>query len=174
MKGKRELAQLLDEARRDGEEAFSQLVTRFQGLVMKISLTMLGSQHEAQDAAQEVFLRFFRNLQAMDATRGVSAWFHKTTVRVCLNLLERRKRILLNEQPGQPDQHPARSIPASLLPGAFAVLTARERAAFVLVHLFGYSVAETGQTLRVAPGTVKSLCFRARNKMREHMEKEGQ
>jgi len=174
VKGETELTQLIQMARLGQENAFSLLVKRFEGLVMKVALTMMGTHHDAQDATQDVFLRFFRNIHVMDADLGVAAWFRKTTVRVCLNLLERRKRINFAEQPVSPDQFPTRPQGSfQALKQGLAQLTARERAAFVLVYLFGYSTTETGETLSIAAGTVKSLCFRARGKLREHLEEEG-
>ncbi len=174
MNGDTELAGLIQSAGLGQEQACLTLVQRYQGLVMKVALSMTASHHDAQDAAQEVFLRFFRNIKAMEADRGLAAWFRKTTVRVCLNHLERRKRIDFAEQPVSPDQFPAHGQPASpALTRGLAQLTPRERAAFLLIYLFGFSTAEAGKTLSISAGTVKSLCFRARGKLREFLEEDG-
>ena len=171
-----ELAELLELARGGGQDAFGQLVSRFEGVIMKTALAMTGHYDQAQDAAQEVFLSFFRSLDRIDAQRGVQAWLRKVTVHTCLTLLQRRGRIEDRERPGQPDLHPSVNTHSPMegeLTSLLAELSPRERAAFVLVYQYGYQTAEAGVVLGIAPGTVKSLCFRARHKLREAMQKQG-
>ncbi len=140
---------------------------------MKIALTMTGRHAEAQDVAQEVFLRFFRSLDRFDAARNPLAWFRTVTVRTCLNLLEQRKRVEANEQFGEPDLYPAsEQVRSGELDEVLTCLTPRERAAFVLVYQYGYSTNEAGEALGIASGTIKALCFRARGKLRKALHKD--
>lgn len=169
-----DLAELLALARNGSGKACEQLVHRFQRGVMRVAMAMTGNPDDAQDVAQEVFLRFFRSLDSIDAQRGPAAWLRKVAVRASLDHLSRYRSADQGQGPFSPDQlaGPVPELGDAALERALKELTARERGAFLLVYLFGYSTVESGEAMNCTAGTVKTLCFRARHKLRALLAKE--
>lgn len=157
------------------QEAFAALIDLFEDLVMRIAVTMTGRAVDAQDVGQEVFLRFFRSIHRIDPDQGVAAWLRKVTIRVCLDVLKRRERSPAGEaEPLDRLEAPSdRNDHGGDLQVALGYLTQRERHAFLLIYQFGYSTAEAGEILGCTSGTVKTLCFRARGKLRKALQKES-
>src|SRR5688500_20225550 len=70
-------AALVAAAARGRRDAFSDLVKRHQGTVFRIALRILRDEGEASDAAQEAFLKAFRNLQSFDTARPFAPWLYR-------------------------------------------------------------------------------------------------
>jgi RNA polymerase sigma-70 factor, ECF subfamily len=91
----RELAQ---RAAQGDREAFGGLVICHQAGVYNVACRMLGEKREAEDAAQETFLRAYRAIRTLDPQRLPGAWLKKIAVNVCLNRLERRGALSLVDE----------------------------------------------------------------------------
>ncbi len=85
------------------DDAFTEIVIRFQGRVVSLAYRYLGSAADAEDLAQEVFLRVFRARENYEPTAKFSTWIHRITANASLNVIRRRKvRKHLNaEMPGR-------------------------------------------------------------------------
>ena len=90
---------------------------------MKTALAMTGNLQDAQDAAQEAFLRFFKNLDRIDTRSAPKAWLKKITVNSSLRLLEQRKRNA--EQTSEQLEHLPTPYNDPLLPTQLANLLAK-------------------------------------------------
>lgn len=85
---------LVERAIAGDERAFAELVSRYQTAVYNLAYRMLGDAGEAEDAAQEVFLRMYRRLGTYDAEHRFSTWVLSIASHYCIDLL-RRKRLWL-------------------------------------------------------------------------------
>jgi RNA polymerase sigma-70 factor (ECF subfamily) len=157
------------------ESASRRFVQRFEGLVYGLCLRMLGRREDAEDAAQDVFLRTFRSLHRWDAGRPLTPWLVAIAANRCRTALDRRSR-----QPVAavvPEQaEAARAAPAELaeeLVLALGQLRPDYRACFELFYREELSVAEVGERLGVPQGTVKTWLHRARRELVEHLERRG-
>jgi RNA polymerase sigma-70 factor (ECF subfamily) len=72
--------------------AFELLVKAYQGRVYTLAYRLLGNRQDAEDLAQEVFLKVFRSLQQLDDPQACTAWITRITTNACLDLLDRRRR----------------------------------------------------------------------------------
>src|SRR5262245_34194777 len=72
--------------------AFEQLILRYERRVYSLSMKLLGSTHDAQDAAQEVFLRIFKYIHRFDVRKPIEPWLMQMTVNVCRNIGRSRQR----------------------------------------------------------------------------------
>src|SRR5690242_14629893 len=70
--------------------AFERLMRQHERLVLTTALRLLGNREDARDAAQEVFLRLYRNLAKVESARNLAGWLYRVTVNVCHD--QRRKR----------------------------------------------------------------------------------
>ncbi|MBV8841910.1 MAG: sigma-70 family RNA polymerase sigma factor [Bryobacterales bacterium] len=159
---------------RDAKHVFEELVAAHQGLVLRTAYRLLGRMEDAQDAAQEVFLRLYRNLRRIEG--DPRSWLYRVTVNVCRDHHRRRKHT------GQLDLHladPAISPETAaslderkrLLMQGLQTLPERERAAVVLRDIEGLSTAETAGILGVEEVTVRSHISGARVKLAKYMRK---
>jgi len=82
---------LIERAVAGDERAFAELVTRYQTAVYNLAYRMLGDAGEAEDAAQEVFLRIYRRLATYDADHRFSTWVLSIASHYCIDLLRRKR-----------------------------------------------------------------------------------
>ncbi len=163
--------ELLRDARDGDPRAFENLVRKYGGQVYQIAHSMLGQRAEAEDVYQEVFLKFLRSLGRLRASTAISAWLRKVTVRQCLDHLRHRRRqpMLLENLDDRSGAVPSESDADGRLDWLhqhLGALTARERAAVVLVYQIGLSIAECAGALGCSGGTVKALCYKGRGKLK--------
>ena len=79
-------------ARRGDDEAFSRLVEAYQRPVFSVCYRMLGDAAEAEDAAQETFIRAYTCIDSYDPSRKFSSWLLAIASHYCIDLLRRRLR----------------------------------------------------------------------------------
>src|SRR5437660_537038 len=72
--------------------AFEQIIVRHERRVFMLAMKLLGARDDAQDAAQEVFLRAFKYLHRFDVGKPIEPWLMQMTVNVCRNIGRSRQR----------------------------------------------------------------------------------
>jgi RNA polymerase sigma-70 factor (ECF subfamily) len=140
--------------------------------VQRLCRRLLGRPADAEDAAQDVFLKLFERATAFDGRARFSTWLHRLTVNTCLHRLERERLRLVRSLPGSdqapaadteaPDASLARTETRLALERMLARLSGEHRAVLVLRELEGLSYREIAATLDVPEGTVMSRLARAR------------
>lgn len=171
---------LLRRARAGDALAFDLLMRRHDLQVLRTARRLVVHAADAQDAAQEVFVRLYRSLGRIDPRRPLAAWLYRVTVNVCHDLNRARLRfraLPVDDLPAaeQPVAADAASDPAAraeraqeddLLRRFLAELPEKERAAVVLRDLEGLSTREVARIQRSTATTVRSQISRARLKLR--------
>lgn len=162
--------------------AFGRLVQLHQKAVFNVAFRFLGRRPDAEDAAQDTFIRAYRALDRFDTTRPLAPWLKRIAVNVCLNRLEaqRIRPETLATDMGRPDDAPFDRLPgrrptpeqaalateqAAEIRQALAQLPPRYRAVIELRHFQGLSYAEMSATLERPLSSVKSDLFRARRQL---------
>jgi RNA polymerase sigma-70 factor, ECF subfamily len=147
------------------DEAFvSAVAEHYPGLVRRLA-AVLGDREEAQDVAQEAYLRAYRAWDRFDGT-DARAWLHTIGLRLAFN--ERQRRIRWGRLIGRRETEPAWVHPDDLaLHEALRGLRAEHRAALLLNVVDGYTQAEVAVMLEVAPGTVASWLARSKAQLRK-------
>jgi len=148
--------------------AFEALVAAHEQMVLRTAYRLLGQLADAQDAAQEVFLRLLRNLSGIEG--DPKGWLYRVTVNVCNDHHRRRKKVFeLDERSADPAPDPERVFTLDerkrLLNEGLTRLPERERAAVVLRDIEGLSTAEVAAALGVEEVTVRSHISSARVKL---------
>jgi len=170
---------LVGRARSGDTAAFRRLVERHQGRAYGVALRMLGSPADAEEAAQDAFVRAWRALPGFHGEARFSTWLHRIVVRCALDrsaiLKARRSRETAIESEAAVDPSAAlgRAEAASSAPELrrnlarmLDALSDVQRAAVVLYYYEDRSVDEVSRILGMPPGTVKTHLHRARALLR--------
>lgn len=184
--------QLMLRVREGDENAFGQLVTKYQNRLIGIFTNMFGDSALAEDLAQEVFLRIYRARQGYEPTAKFSTWVFQIASNLASNSRRtkgRKKEVQFN--PGTSGSQPVHMGEAlvadksALMPtrqldaeelrehilSAMETLNERQRMA-VLLHKFeGMSYIEIGNIMDMTPQAIKSMLSRARENLRIALEK---
>jgi RNA polymerase sigma-70 factor (ECF subfamily) len=151
------------------------LVRRFQGQVFGLCFRMLGTREDAEDAAQETFVRVLRSLSRWDPAREFEPWLLTIAGNRCRTALASRRQrrdvgtlefVELAEEEGEQ----AAAELAEELRRALAALRPEYREAFELFHEREMSYGEIAEALHVPLGTVKTWVHRARRELIEAMQ----
>ena len=161
--------------------AFEELVRAYQHRVFGVALRMLGNAAEAEEVAQEVFLRVHRAIAGFRGDAKLSTWLYRITSRLCLNRLasgERRmarrgEETLTRLANGHADAATRleQGELEAALHRAVAELPDERRIVVVLRDLEGLSYEEIALTLEIEPGTVRSRLHRARMDLKDKLER---
>ena len=164
--------------------AFEHLVLRYQDKVLTLCRYLLKNPHDAEDAAQEAFIKAFKNICNYTPDAPFYTWLSRIVVNTCHDL--QRKRTLLSlffsdngqeqidSQPAHiPDPEKAYQTQQSMqaLQVGLKQLSVKLRTVLVLKELEGHSYEEIANILDISPGTVKSRISRAREELLQVMKK---
>ena len=165
--------ELLARVGRGEEAAFRALVAQKLPRVHALALRLLGSAGEADDIAQDAFLRAWR--QARDWRPGAArfdTWLHRVVLNLCYDRLRRRREVPVAEPPEQADPAPSvdhrmeRDETVQRVQAALAKLPPRQREAIMLHTYQELSNIETAQVLNISVEALESLLSRARRTLR--------
>jgi RNA polymerase sigma-70 factor, ECF subfamily len=177
---------LVARAKAGDAEAFDELMTLTQRRVVSVAWRMLGNEADARDAAQETFLRVFRNLDKFKPEQSFEAWLYRIAVNVCYDVGRKRRRYDMRHEPFDVESdhgHGALAGPDDLeaetemrqrreiVARALASLPERERAAVVMRDLEGLTTEEVAEILGTRPVTVRSQISMARTKLKTYCER---
>lgn len=171
--------QLVARCRAGDEAAFSEFVSRFQSLVFGLCARMLNDRHEAEDVAQEVFVRALRALDRWDGERSLRPWLVTIAVNRCRTYLKRRKNRPmasdLAEEPvdPRPTNHGEMPELTEAIREAIAVMREDYRRVFLLFHEAGLGYEEMSEITGRPVGTLKTWLFRARGLLSSHLRARG-
>jgi RNA polymerase sigma-70 factor (ECF subfamily) len=182
---------LMLRVRDDDATAFEQLVSRYQSRLITIMHHLMGSRDQAEDLAQEVFLRLFRARKRYQPEARFSTFLFTIAHNVASNArrtLARRKEVQVRNR-----ESPSRSVQtleelaqdaSSLMPTrqldkaeaaeivnlAMESLNERQRLAVLLCKFEGMSYADIAETMDLTPQAIKSLLARARGNLRDVLQ----
>jgi len=172
---------LVDRLRQGDPRAFEDLVIAYQHRVFGVALRMLGSRAEAEDLAQEVFVRVHGAIAEFRGDAKLSTWLYTIASRLCLNRLASSERRMIREgeetltrlasSHASPAAELERSELETALHRAIAELPEERRIVVVLRDLEGLSYEEIATALELELGTVRSRLHRARMDLREKLER---
>ena len=157
------------------ESAMDQFVARFERLIYRVCLGMLGRREDAEDVVQDVFVRTFRSLHQWDPERPLIPWLVTIASNRCRTALARRSRhpIVLDISRDAVETPSASRELAEELDLAIGRLRDDYRRCFELFYRDELSVLEIGERLNIPEGTVKTWLHRARKELAEHLERRG-
>lgn len=190
--GERILVRLIQRAKEGDREAFTGLIRVHRPSVQRVALRLVGNHEDAEDIAQEVFVRAWRGLERLAPGEALASrfasWLYTITVRQCRDLMRRRgrrpehaaARLLLEgsdlggsvvSKERGPCEVGVRREVAATIETAVAALPERLRVAFVLRALEGLDYGEVGEITGVRPATVRTQMVQARRALRRMLSR---
>jgi len=154
------------------QRAFERLAGRHFGRCFRVAARLLNDAAEAEDVAQEVFLKLWTGASAVREPQALASWLARASANLALDRLRKRRPGLPGDLPDLPDLSlaPDRNLDRAALSQAvaeaIAALPDRQRAALVLVHMEGFGNIETARILGVSVEAVESLLARARRSLK--------
>ena len=169
-------------------DAYRVLMDRHFYSVTRVTFRITGNEADAEEAAQEAFLRAYNKLPSFRQDSAFSTWIMRIAMNTAINLVERRQRDLsyqaarIDDEPST-DNHTVRIADkqagpetsllhreaASLRQAAIAELTPMERTAFTLRHMEDVPMAEIATALNITSNSAKQAVFRAVSKLRRSL-----
>lgn len=167
---KDELRQLIRLCLTGDQTAMVALVDRYKGQVFGLCYRMLGQREDAEDIAQETFVRALKNLHRWDPERDFEPWLLAIAGNRCRTALAKRMRRPASRSLVEPlpDRHPdlqAAKQLAEEVELALRSLRVEYREAFVLFHQHELSYAQISAALKCPIGTVRTWIHRARKEL---------
>jgi RNA polymerase sigma-70 factor (ECF subfamily) len=152
------------------ERVFERLVRDHQNRIYAVSLALTGNRHDAEEVAQDTFMRAYRALMTYPPERvrdlKQKAWLHRIAVNVFRNRVRGTRPRLVELNGSEPDhgsgpeEDVIRRAEIDALAARVACLAPRYREAVVLRHVHGLSYAEAAEALGQPVGTVKANVHR--------------
>jgi RNA polymerase sigma-70 factor (ECF subfamily) len=182
---------LVRRAQRGEQEAFREIVERYQGKVFSIIHGILRNRNDAEDIAQQVFTKIYFSLGKFDFRSALVTWIYKITVNECYDYLRKQKvrKLTFESDLSEDDlrridnvedvrRNPAADVDRQTELREIVVrlldrLSADERQLLILKEVEGYPVEELAHMLSMNENTVKVKLFRARQKLVKVAKKTG-
>ena len=180
---------LIRKAKQGDMLAFEELILKHEKIVYNLALRMMNHSEDAQDIAQEVFLKAYRSLANFDERSAFSTWLYRITHNTCIDEMRKRKgkqtyslEEELESEDGSmqrqvadagdtPEESVLRGAQKSEILQALDTLSEEHKAAVVLRDVKGLSYEEIAEILELSLGTVKSRISRARNQLKTEILK---
>lgn len=181
--------ELVEAAQSGDVEAFGALVRRHQRRVYRLALHLVRNAAEAEDVAQDTFVRAYGALDRFDGRSEPFTWIYRIAVNLSLNAIRARKSTDRASAPDDPRVEPLlverraklaspeaaredKELAAALL-AAIDTLSETLRTTLILVVIDGLPHADAGHILGCSEGTVAWRVHEARRRLREYLVEHG-
>jgi RNA polymerase sigma-70 factor (ECF subfamily) len=175
-----EVVELVERAKRGDGEAFTALVRMFQQRAYQTALRMTGSHGDADDVAQDAFVRAYRGLPGFDFRADFGTWLHRIVINSALNHLRARRRAQAHTSGAEDGAEVATPAPdpagraesrelAAVVFAALEALSPTLRVTLLLATVEGMAYKDIAQALGVPEGTVAWRVNQARKILRQRL-----
>jgi RNA polymerase sigma-70 factor (ECF subfamily) len=173
--------ELIQEIAAKDHTAFKVLVDRYQALVVNTCYNLLGNRQDAEDVAQEVFVKVYQEARGFRAESKISTWLYRIAVNLSLNHRRKQKwdryldifafskdrrenpaEVLEAPEEDRPDRQLEKKERSRILREALETLPGRQRVAMILHKFEGLSYQEIAEVLQTSLSAVESLIHRGK------------
>jgi RNA polymerase sigma-70 factor (ECF subfamily) len=169
----------IEASQRGDREAFDRLVVRYQRDVYRLCYRYLNNHEDADDVAQEVFLRAYRAIGRFRGESAFSTWLYRIAVNACLNFRSARRPAAVEVPDAIPDPRPGaqslveRDERSRRVRAAVSRLPEKQRATVILKVYHDLTHEEVAGILGATVGTVKANLFHALSNLKKTLGREA-
>ncbi|MCL7749665.1 RNA polymerase sigma factor SigW [Halalkalibacter alkaliphilus] len=177
---------LIREVRKGDQQAFAEIVELYKDKVYQVAYRMVGNVHEAQDVAQEAFLRAYTNIDRFDVNRKFSTWLFRIATNVAIDRLRKKKPdfylqdevkgsegLTFESQLAADEERPEDQVVTiemqEWVQHEINQLPPKYRTAIILKYMEDLSISEISDILDIPQSTVKTRVHRGREALRKRM-----
>ncbi|MDC3414788.1 RNA polymerase sigma factor SigW [Aquibacillus sp. 3ASR75-11] len=180
------IKQKIKQVKKGDQAAFADVVSFYQNKVYQICYRMIGNVHEAEDLAQEAFIRAFVNIQSFDDNRKFSTWLYRIATNLTIDRIRKKKPdyyldadvkgtdgLDMYSQLASDQKLPEEEVESlelqSYIQTEIMMLPPKYRSVIVLRYLDELSLLEISEVLDIPIGTVKTRIHRGRESLRKRL-----
>jgi RNA polymerase sigma-70 factor, ECF subfamily len=163
----------IEKALHGDDKAFGNLIEKYQKPVFSLCYRMLGNSNDAEDAAQESFIRAYRYLKKYDPNRSFATWLLSIASHYCIDRMRKRRlstvskdvlpaEIIQDRNAPIPEKEFRTNEKEKLIQNLMKDLKPTDRATIILRYWYEYSEVEIAETLDLTVSAVKSRLYRSR------------
>lgn len=181
--------ELLLKAKEGSDEAFEEIIKLYQQKVCSTIFYMVKNENIVEDLAQEVFIKVYKNISKFNEESSLYTWIYRITMNTCIDEIKKEKRftyintyvetedgsleVQFEDESQRLDDILENKIKRESLVKAIKALPSEQRALIVLRDIRQFKYMEIAEMLNLNLGTVKSKISRARQNLKELLEKDG-
>lgn len=173
------LLEWLERSRTGDAQALSAIYDHFKSSLYGLAFRYTRNHAVAEDLLQDIFVKVYSNLHTLDNDHTFEGWLYRIAVNTCLSYLRTHKRVYRKEVPLEDVEgymthkksHTQEDMINKTLDEAIKDLSPRLKSVFMLHDIQGFKHEEVAQIMDCSVGTSKSQLFKARMKIRKHLEK---
>ncbi|MBP3337674.1 MAG: sigma-70 family RNA polymerase sigma factor [Clostridia bacterium] len=181
---------LIEKSKKGDADAFSELILAYEKKIISFTYRMLGNTEDAEDAAQEVFVKAYRAISGFDGKSSFKTWLYKIASNVAMDELRKRKRrnsdktislytesedgeyeLPLSSEKDEPFEEARKNELQKVLQNAIGELKDEYRLVVVMRDVQNISYEDIAKTTGLSLGTVKSRISRGRLSLKKILEK---
>ncbi len=163
--------------------AFERILSVFEKPIFSYAYRLLGDRGDAEDATQETFIKFYKNLARLDAGQPLKSWLYAVATNTAYDILRKKKYIIevgLEEAEHRtaeteigedPYYQAGRQFDAEIIQKHLLGLKPIQRAVILLYYYKGLGIEEISQITSLPPGTVKTHLHRGRQELKQLIQK---
>ncbi|KIL53578.1 RNA polymerase sigma factor SigW [Jeotgalibacillus alimentarius] len=176
----------IQQVRKGDQDAFGEIVELFKDRVYHVCFRMLGNRHEAEDIAQEAFIRAYTNIHTFDIDRKFSTWLFRIATNLCIDRIRKKKPdyyldaevsgtdgLTMYSQVETDEPLPEEEVESMELQESIqkeiSRLPDKYRSVIVLKYIEELSLKEISEILELPIGTVKTRIHRGREALRKQL-----
>lgn len=169
--------EIIELIRTGNSDAFKLIVESYQKPVYNLCFRMLGDPYEAEDAAQETFIRALKNIKRYDTKRSFSTWLLSIAAHYCIDQLRKRRinflstddspLIALKDKSLGPESEVILNEEQIQVRNLLKLLNPTDRAAVIMYYWYDFSYEEIARSLSLTISAVKSRLHRSRQALAE-------
>lgn len=180
-------ADLIERSQNGEESAFQELVELYRTRVASIAYQVLGNYEDARDVSQEVFVKLYKGINGFDPRKKFFTWLYRLTVNASIDFLRSKKRrsqeYSIEDRPNQYSEIPGSELESvtyqieskelrQIFQQLSTKLNPKQKAAFALCDLQGFSADEAAEILECPKVTLRWYLHEARKRIRKAIAKE--
>jgi RNA polymerase sigma-70 factor (ECF subfamily) len=181
---------LIKQCKKGSRSAFNELVLQYQDQVVNFAYSMLSDREDAYDAAQEVFIKVYKNIGSFEEKSSFNTWLYKICSNVCKDILRKRRvrsnvisidtgdyddeALDIEDDRYTPEGALEQSEAQKRVRAAMSVIKDEYREIITYCDIQQKSYEETAAILQCPVGTVKSRLNRARMALKRRLEEQGE
>ena len=164
--------------------AFKLLVEKYQNMVYTLAFKITGNREEAEDAAQEIFVKCYRHLRSYDGRASFSTWLYRITYNHCADVMKKRKRRWTENWDDVGEAMEAESLSIdekidlrdvrALLKDAIHRLPPNDQVIVTLCYYEGLSLREIAEVMGIRENNVKIKLYRIRSRLLELLQSKNE